>query len=199
MGYFGKRRATRLLMVMVSHPVHAESFTAEEAVSLIAQGASASALMPGGSSPLIHACEWGNLGVAEVLLRNGADPNGIGQRKHMPLHAAAINGHNALIDLLVERGADINAQGAFGATALHHAVVSDVARRRGTAEKLVQLGADPSRRNEDGQTPLAAFQELVDVIVGHPPVGKETQTEKYRTDQSLQKELDGLSLLLGRA
>lgn len=56
--------------------------------------------------PLHHATEAGNLEVAEVLLRNGADVNNRDGFGMTALHTAAKHGHEGLFELLCNRGAD---------------------------------------------------------------------------------------------
>ena len=46
-----------------------------------------------GWSPLHEACNRGNLSVAKLLLRHGAEVNCNGMGKETPLHDAARNGH----------------------------------------------------------------------------------------------------------
>lgn len=56
--------------------------------------------MCAGWSPLHEACNHGWLGVAELLLRAGADVNARGLDDDTPLHDAAINGHSKVAHAL---------------------------------------------------------------------------------------------------
>ena len=59
-------------------------------------------------TPINLACESGQAGVVDYLLKQGADPY-IGDRENsMPLHLAAISGSIESIDLLLDHGVDIN-------------------------------------------------------------------------------------------
>uniref|UniRef100_A0A672SWL9 Uncharacterized protein n=1 Tax=Sinocyclocheilus grahami TaxID=75366 RepID=A0A672SWL9_SINGR len=92
----------------------------------------------GGRTPLDLACEFGRVGVVQLLLSSNmcaallepkpgdsTDPNGTS-----PLHLAAKNGHIDIIRLLIQAGIDINRQTKAG-TALHEAALcgkTDVVR-----------------------------------------------------------------------
>ncbi len=77
-----------------------------------------------------------------------------GDRKHFPndalIHSIVRFGTVEELELLVASGANINAIGDLGYTPLHYAVFM---RRLDMAEKLAALGADPTIRNEFGDTP----------------------------------------------
>jgi ankyrin repeat protein len=97
----------------------------------------------------------------ERYLQAGGDVNRRTQAGHSLLHLAADNGVVDLIRLLIARGADINAKGYHGYTPLHLAVDVDCNTesrdgRRATAlpvtETLIQLGADETIRDDDGET-----------------------------------------------
>lgn len=158
MAYFRRRAANaRLTRGLFTHPALASWFTAEEVERLIADGADPNLVLPDRQCPLSRACAWGNKPIAQVLLRHGADPNGNRFRRSIPLIAAAANGHIDLIRLLVDHGAEVNAQSDSGETALHRALISDVARRRQVPEVLLELGADRFLKNHDGLSAYGAF------------------------------------------
>ena len=104
---------------------------------------------------LLHdASAQANLGLVELLLRLGADPNAEG--RHGPLYALAneckVSGGERVVRALVEGGARIDAQdGVKRCTALH------MAARRGNAEvaqALLDCGAAIDVRDSLGDTPL---------------------------------------------
>lgn len=89
-----------------------------------------------------------------ALLRAGADPGAKGREGRTPLHEAAVAARAGsrdaavadMLSLLVEAGADLHARAANGQTALHLALNSPSA-----AARLLELGADPTARNDSGR------------------------------------------------
>ena len=99
-----------------------------------------------GAAPLDAALHGGHVALAEFLLAQGADPNGIGYDSGTPLMAAV---NYQLIDatkLLLENGADANlASPLTGETPLHVAALRGFAK--GSTEcvrMLLAAGADPN-------------------------------------------------------
>ncbi|KAJ3043576.1 hypothetical protein HDV00_004676 [Rhizophlyctis rosea] len=89
------------------------------------------------------------------------DPNIKDQNGYTPLHAAASWNRTELIRLLVTKyGANPNITDTEGDTPLHVAETVDCARL------LVELGADPHKRNDSGQLPIesADEEEHVEVV-----------------------------------
>jgi hypothetical protein len=106
---------------------------------------------------LLHgASAAGNIDVVALLLRLGADPNGLDMGGHAPLYwtANACKGTAGapVARMLIEAGALVNAAGGVtGCSALH------MAARRGNAAVAVTLldrGADIEARDRRGDTPL---------------------------------------------
>ena len=95
-------------------------------------------------APLERAAFQGNRGLAQKLLRAGAE---IGEA----LHAAAQGGHDEVANDLLENGASINAKNENGLTPLH-----DAARRGYTdmVQLLLLKGADKDALDNRGRTPL---------------------------------------------
>jgi len=93
------------------------------------------------------------------LLARGADVRARNRRGAEPLHAAVTGGPSseswepaeqvAAIRALVAAGADPNAAATGGVTPLHRAVRN---RCSAAVHVLIQLGADPQLRNDNGST-----------------------------------------------
>ncbi len=109
---------------------------------LIAKGLDVNAKIKYGESkdatPLHVAAGKGNIKVAEVLIKNGAELDAkTSQHHHTPLHMAARYGHNAVAELLIAKGADVNAKTKYGETPLDlaiskkHKELADLLRKHG--------------------------------------------------------------------
>ena len=109
-----------------------------------------------------------DIDIVDILLTNGADPNGTVSSTKSPI-LAVCNGHrpsnpyrdvtkvgphisHTILLKLIEHGANVNSQSDNGTSAL------SVAAKLSVNEELVALllenGADPNIRNEDGETSL---------------------------------------------
>lgn len=134
--------------------------------------------------PLWYAVAWGrNLGLAKLLLENGALPVGCmwaacwaQDRKMAELlrtHGAAVDpvfhGETPLLQIvkakrfcllpwLIENGADVNFQDEQGLAALHYAVKRN--HNLGQIEELLRYGAKPTLAARDGVTPLSLAHRL---------------------------------------
>ncbi|KGO77047.1 NACHT nucleoside triphosphatase [Penicillium italicum] len=136
-----------------------------------------------GRTPLIAACERGNLKAAKKLLEYDADLEMSGDNEHTPLHAAACNGHAEVVKLLLEKGARIR-NGSDGSRtplycacsnghhqvaqmllqrepemiATHEGLIPLVAASEGgfldIVQLLIQKGADISASDSFRETPL---------------------------------------------
>jgi RNA polymerase sigma factor (sigma-70 family) len=110
---------------------------------------------PNRATALIAAIEVDNMDILELLLANGADPNGrcgcaTGESA---VWAAALFNRPRALSRLIEAGADVNIVSAAGNTPLHVAAMrgyADVVRR------LLAAGADPTieDRGVEGTPPL---------------------------------------------
>lgn len=85
----------------------------------------------------------GGLGLLDVVLAHGADPNVPTPTGFTPLHMAIAAGSTAALLALLRRGAIIDAPKADGATPLHFAVLREQPAMVGL---LLAHGADPSCR-----------------------------------------------------
>ena len=101
-----------------------------------------------GESILMLAAIKGDLAVANKLIKKGADVN---KTNWTPLHYAASGGQAELIGLLLENSAYIDAESPNGSTPLMMAAMYG---SEASVKLLLQEGADPKLKNEQGLTAL---------------------------------------------
>ncbi len=90
---------------------------------LIAKGADVNARDSSGSTPLDEAAWKGQLEVASILLKHGAEANVHNPNTGVtPLHESAVKGHCEIAALLIAHGADVTARDNNGSTALDEAL-----------------------------------------------------------------------------
>jgi RNA polymerase sigma factor (sigma-70 family) len=114
---------------------------------------------PEGFTPLALAAHFGHLEVMRLLIDRGADVNRIATHRLAvtPLHAALFGRQVDAALLLIERGADVTlARGGSGWkragwTPLHYAAGMGFST---LVQPLLDRGADPTRADEEGKTPL---------------------------------------------
>uniref|UniRef100_UPI00398EBF96 poly [ADP-ribose] polymerase tankyrase-2 isoform X2 n=1 Tax=Pristiophorus japonicus TaxID=55135 RepID=UPI00398EBF96 len=103
------------------------------------------------STPLHLAAGYNNLEVAEYLLQHGADVNAQDKGGLIPLHNAASYGHVDVAALLIKYNTCVNATDKWAFTPLHEAAQKG---RTQLCALLLAHGADPTMKNQEGQTPL---------------------------------------------
>ncbi|XP_030647094.1 tankyrase, TRF1-interacting ankyrin-related ADP-ribose polymerase b isoform X2 [Chanos chanos] len=103
------------------------------------------------STPLHLAAGYNNLEVAEYLLEHGADVNAQDKGGLIPLHNAASYGHVDIAALLIKFNTCVNATDKWAFTPLHEAAQKG---RTQLCALLLAHGADPTMRNQEGQTAL---------------------------------------------
>lgn len=92
--------------------------------------------------------------VLEALLDEGADITGRDDENRTALHLAAQLECPATLSALIDAGENIHAcTGEEGDTPLHLIARND--RGSGVCELLIEAGADPTRRNRNGDTPIS--------------------------------------------
>lgn len=99
---------------------------------------------------------FGNIFVAEELLKQGASPNVQDESGTAPAHDAARTGFLDTLRILVEHGADVNIPDASGSLPLHIAV------REGHADMVAFLAPHSELQHQDseGRTPLELARHL---------------------------------------
>ncbi|KAA0719985.1 Tankyrase-1 [Triplophysa tibetana] len=103
------------------------------------------------STPLHLAAGYNNLEVADYLLEHGADVNAQDKGGLIPLHNAASYGHVDIAALLIKFNTCVNATDKWAFTPLHEAAQKG---RTQLCALLLAHGADPTMKNQEGQTPL---------------------------------------------
>ncbi|KAI8484567.1 positive regulation of extrinsic apoptotic signaling pathway via death domain receptors protein [Branchiostoma belcheri] len=114
-----------------------------------------------GHTPLHYAASRGQVGVAELLLKNKAEVDSKAKSGVTPLYCAASGGHVGVAKLLLEAGAEVDSREELqlGDTPLHEAASGG---HVGVAELLLKAGAQVDSKNKDGKTPIdvAKSEEL---------------------------------------
>lgn len=108
---------------------------------------------PEGRLPLHYAALNNDLAAAQARIGAGDDPNLGDQQGFTPLHLAAQQGSLDVARFLLEQGAVVDKPNSFGNTPLFVAVFHSQGRG-----ELIELfrnhGADPTKQNNSGQTPV---------------------------------------------
>ena len=129
-----------------------KSVNIDEVNELVKSGADVNCSDTTGQNPLHHACYLGHLGIAKILIDNGAKINQrVSDLQLTPLHGATMNGDPKLVAFLVENGADIHAKDSEGATPLLAACWIGALD---TVKYLVSNGAHLDIETNYGATPL---------------------------------------------
>jgi len=128
---------------------------------LVDDGADVNALSTFGTTPLFLAAQNGHLEVAVALLAEGADVNLRGNAYRPPPLVGAVRfGRLELVRLLIDAGARIDwIDPTCGQTALHISVMNT---DEAVTRDLLDAGADPTVRDQRGETPLTLAQQRGD-------------------------------------
>jgi len=105
-----------------------------------------------GRTPLHWAAESGRTNVVEYLLSIGVDPKLGDAKGFTPLHSAAAFRHTGVVKSLLDHGADPKAVAKGGYSVLLSACSGWP--KREIIELLIEAGADPNVKSDDGVTPL---------------------------------------------
>lgn len=125
---------------------------------LCKKGADMNAQDPKGMTALHHATSSGNVSMAKILLRNGANTEiRGGDYKKTALHMAALRGDGEIVQMLLNHGAMIDGKDINGVTPLSKAVI---ARSVEVVEILLEKGAGRYVEDDFGISPLRRALEL---------------------------------------
>ncbi len=119
---------------------------------LLDNGADPNEVPPDGQSPLMNAAGAGKRDAVRLLLDKGADPK-YRLNEFTALMASLWHPDPEVVRMLLAAGADASLTGSTGSNILHRLaqtpnVPVEIARL------LVEAGADPTKKNADGYTPL---------------------------------------------
>ncbi len=92
-----------------------------------------------GMNPLIYGSSYGNTGIVELLVSNGANVNYLSPNSESALIYASKNSHLEIVDLLLRAGANVNARNSQGRTALFFATKNN---DNATTTLLLENGAN---------------------------------------------------------
>ena len=92
--------------------------------------------------------------VLEILQKEGATVDILGEENRTPFMIAVDRGHVALAEALIERGAEVNHRDSDGLTALHYACLCENPEM---IRMLLKKGADESAVDNDGSKPKDYF------------------------------------------
>ncbi len=122
---------------------------------------------PYDSLPLHFAAIQGEIKIAKLLLKAGAEVDCGDSDESTPLHVAALNHHPDMVAFLLKHGADINRRDKNGAYALSFAAsASDTI----IVQQLIDAGSDLNFLNNRGHTLLhfavrAGLRDLFDLLI----------------------------------
>ncbi|CAB1097106.1 unnamed protein product [Ectocarpus sp. CCAP 1310/34] len=154
----------------------------EASRALLVAGADPNAIDHNSFSPLYLASQNGHTQLVLDLLAAGADTSVKTVRGFTPLHVAARCGRLTALRALLDAGEAVDSPSTpAGTTPLHLAAGFS---RLSCVEELLLRGADPSRKNKRGATPLDMVGTLVTPVSARPALatqgGPETMSGKAK-------------------
>ncbi len=143
-----------------------------------------------GWSPLMWAAAEGHSTTVNLLLDHGADPNTINYLGRSAVMYASNYGYYEIVQVLVEKGTILNPSGEFS----DHPALSAAARHGHLkiVKLLVEYGADPLHRNEEGKSALDFAMEA-----GHGEVAKYLRNVLLQLDETRPEDKSSLVKNIG--
>ena len=139
-------------------------------VLLIESGADINAVNKYDFTPLHEAARSGDIEVAEILIRAGADINAKCVRRSLtPLHTAAYSGNCRVVKILIENGADISLKSGIRGNTPFHLAVGSGKDAIEVCKVFLDNGAKVDQINYEQYTPLDlakdyGVKELIDFL-----------------------------------
>jgi ankyrin repeat protein len=160
----GRGSGYPMLFVAAAH-----KYSAKMTALLLRRGADPNAIDDKGTTPLFAVARSVWFDVLEKLIEAGADVNFRDPAGSTPLHDAAQNtdAQGRAIRILVKHGANLDAQDHLGYTPLHVALEHTCSD---AANALLDLGANPTIRDEEGRTPAQLVTDSVKLYPGIPEI-----------------------------
>ncbi|EED17581.1 ankyrin repeat-containing protein, putative [Talaromyces stipitatus ATCC 10500] len=162
--------------------------------TLLAYNADPNTPLANGATALHVACNWDHVEIARLLIDAGAKVEVVNGDGWRPIHFAAYNYSTKMVELLVQHGADVTATDQQQNTALHlllAEVTSNASKKfvKGILRKvklLISANADPTAKNDSGDTPLSLAKNTghyeiyhllstrdTHALDGKPPTGRD--------------------------
>jgi ankyrin repeat protein len=155
-----------------------------------------------GRTPLYWAIATNNLETVRHLIQKGADPTVANNDGSTPLHAAVyhVKSIETVSLLLGNEQVDINRRDKNGLTALHYAINAMEREQSNNVEMvryLLEKGADPTIRNNDGTTP---FHLSTTFLTNTDVLGLMLENEiKIDIDEKKNDGLTALHIAIGKS
>lgn len=155
--------------------------------ALLAHGANVHGRDTYGCVPLHYACHAIDDQSLRLLLDAGSDPNARNEAGRAPLHETLMayttfpKPLEDKVALLLKHGANVNQRGALGMTPLYMAACAGWAR---LTAMLLQAGADPSLRAENGERPVDAVLRQLEMGSRKDPDLRATYTALVAHDRA---------------
>lgn len=120
------------------------------------------------SLALSAAASLGRADQVRLLLNAGADPNTVDPHGGLPLISALDSHDPEIVEMIVQGGADVNRRDPIGTLPLFAAIDREVdgadqlsePLQCGMSQKLLELGADLTLRDSEGQTAIELARKL---------------------------------------
>jgi len=150
--------------------------------ALLAAGADANARAGDGTTPMIYAAHFGDVGSVQALLGAKGDPNLTNRYGVGPMHEAALRADVGLLRILVDAGADVDVPLPEGETPL---MLASRTSGVGAVRLLIEHGAKVNVVERwQGQTPLmyAAANDRGEVAAALIAAGADVNARTPRSD-----------------
>lgn len=133
-------------------------------INMIAEGVYIDARDNSGNTGLFIACQYNDIYLAEILLRNNIDINIKNSDNETALHYAIYENNNDMVSLLIKYNADINCKNNFGLTPLMICCKENLDYCM--IMSLINSGVNLDLQDNDGNTALhyASINNRYDVI-----------------------------------